>query len=140
MIVITDNGNFYENYEQSTKNIQILWLLSKKWLILGTSTCWKEQWLLSTKHWHRLHNWSKMITSYLQLLQKVFWWQALLQRPMVASSIAFNIAIVFTFLVGFILYIAKVKFVMKILEARTQVKVFNHSLALCLLVSGDNFF
>ena len=59
---------------------------------------------------------------------------------MVASYVASNVAIVLAFLLGFLLYIAKLKFVMKILEARTQVKVFNHSLALCLLVSGDNFF
>ena len=49
-----------------------------------------------------------------------------------------NAAIVLTFLVGFLLYAAKLKFVMKILAANTQVKVFNHSLTLCLLASGDN--
>ena len=59
------------------------------------------------------------------------------QITMVASSIASNIAIVFTFLVGFLLYLGKLQFVMKMLAARTHVNVFNHSLALCLSVSGD---
>ena len=52
---------------------------------------------------------------------------------MAASS---NIAIVLTFIVGVLLYLAKLRFLMKILAAKTQVNVFNHSLALCLFASG----
>ena len=49
---------------------------------------------------------------------------------------SFNIAIVLTFLAGFLLYLAKLRVVIKILAAKTQVNVFNHSLALCLFASG----
>ena len=54
-------------------------------------------------------------------------------------AIATNIAIVLMFLVGFLLYLAKLRFVMKILAAKTHVNVFNHSLALCLVTSGDRY-
>ena len=36
-----DGDNINEIYEKITKNILILWLLSKYWLILGISTWWK---------------------------------------------------------------------------------------------------
>ena len=48
-----------------------------------------------------------------------------------------NIAIPLPFLVGFLLYLAKLRFAMSILAARTQVNVFNQSLALCLFASGE---
>ena len=54
-------------------------------------------------------------------------------------AIATNIAIVLMFLVGFLLYLIKFRFVMKILAAKTHVNVFNHSLALCLVTSGDQY-
>ena len=54
-------------------------------------------------------------------------------------AIATSIAIVLMFLVGFLLYLFKFRFVMKILAAKTHVNVFNHSLALCLVASGDRY-
>ena len=51
-----------------------------------------------------------------------------------------NIAILLTFLVGLLLYFAKLQFVTKILAAKTQVNVFNHSLALCLFASGEKYY
>ena len=49
-----------------------------------------------------------------------------------------TIAIICAFMAGILLYILKLKFALKILTAKTHVKVFNHSLALCLFVSGDD--
>ena len=49
-----------------------------------------------------------------------------------------TIAIIWAFMAGILLYILKLKFALKIWTAKTHVKVFNHSLALCLFVSGDD--
>ena len=54
-----------------------------------------------------------------------------------SSSLSSTIAIILAFLIGILLYILKFKFALKIWIAKTHVKVFNHSLALCLFVSGD---
>ena len=50
---------------------------------------------------------------------------------------ASHIAIVLTFLVGFVLYLGKLQFVIKLLAAKSHVNVFNHSLAICLFASGE---
>ena len=49
------------------------------------------------------------------------------------NSIALTISVVTSF--GILL--AKGRFIYRILKARTDVNVFNHSIALCLAVSGD---
>ena len=54
-----------------------------------------------------------------------------------SSSLSSTIAIILAFLVGILLYILKFKFALKIWIAKTHVKVFNHSLALCLFVSME---
>ena len=54
-----------------------------------------------------------------------------------SSSLSSTIAIILAFLIGILLYILKFKFALKIWIAKTHVKVFNHSLALCLFVSGN---
>ena len=56
---------------------------------------------------------------------------------MANSSLDVNITIVVTFLAGLLLFVSKLKFVFKIFDSKVQVTVFNHSLALCLLASGD---
>ena len=56
---------------------------------------------------------------------------------MANSSLDVNITIVVTFLAGLILFVSKLKFVFKIFDSKAQVTVFNYSLALCLLASGD---
>ena len=56
---------------------------------------------------------------------------------MANSSLNVNISIVVTFLAGLLLFVSKLKFVFKIFYSKAQVTVFNHSLALCLLASGD---
>ena len=53
-----------------------------------------------------------------------------------SCSMSSTIAIILAFLIGILLYILKFKFALKIWIAKTHVKVFNHSLALCLFVSG----
>ena len=54
-----------------------------------------------------------------------------------ANSSLVNITIVVTFLAGLLLFVSKLKFVFKIFDSKAQVTVFNYSLALCLLASGD---
>ena len=56
---------------------------------------------------------------------------------MANSSLNVNITIVVRFLAGLLLFVSKLKFVFKIFYSKAQVTVFNHSLALCLLASGD---
>ena len=56
---------------------------------------------------------------------------------MANSSLDVNITIVVTFLAGLLLFVSKLKFVFKIFDSKVQVTVFNYSLALCLLASGD---
>ena len=51
------------------------------------------------------------------------------------NSIALTISVVTSF--GILL--AKGRFIYKILKARTDVNVFNHSIALCFAVSGTFF-
>ena len=56
---------------------------------------------------------------------------------MANSSLDVNITIVVTFLAGLLLFVSKLKFVFKIFDSKVQVTVFNYSLALCLLASGE---
>ena len=44
---------------------------------------------------------------------------------------------ILAFLAGFFLLVAKVKFVLKVLSAKADVDIFNHTLALCLVSSGE---
>ena len=53
------------------------------------------------------------------------------------ASLNVSIAIVVTFLAGLLLFVSKLKFIFKIFDSKAQVTVFNYSLALCLLASGD---
>ena len=45
-------------------------------------------------------------------------------------------ATVLAFLAGFLILVAKIKFVRKVLAAKVDVNIFNHTLALCLIASG----
>ena len=44
---------------------------------------------------------------------------------------------ILAFLAGFFVLVAKVKFVLKVLAAKADVDIFNHTLALCLVSSGE---
>ena len=57
---------------------------------------------------------------------------------MVGCSI-FTLATILAFLVGFRIFVAKIKFVQKIVAAKVDVDILNHTLALCLVVSGETF-
>ena len=46
------------------------------------------------------------------------------------------LATILAFLAGFFIFVAEVKFVLQVLAAKADVSIFNHTLALCLLVSG----
>ena len=46
-------------------------------------------------------------------------------------------ATVLAFLAGFLILVAKIKFVRKVLAAKVDVNIFNHTLALCLIASGN---
>ena len=45
-------------------------------------------------------------------------------------------ATILAFLAGFLILVAKIKFVRKVLAAKVDVNIFNHTLALCLIASG----
>ena len=51
----------------------------------------------------------------------------------------FALATILAFLVGFLIFVAKIKFVQKIVAAKADVDILNHTLALCLVVSGETF-
>ena len=46
------------------------------------------------------------------------------------------LATILAFLAGLFIFVAEVKFVARVLTAKADVSIFNHTLALCLLVSG----
>ena len=48
------------------------------------------------------------------------------------------LGIIFAFIVGFFVFVAKIQFVQKILAANVDVNTFNLSLALCFVASGEN--
>ena len=52
---------------------------------------------------------------------------------------SFNVLVIFSFLTGLAILVAKARFIHRILKANTDVSVFNHSIALCLAVSGEAF-
>ena len=52
------------------------------------------------------------------------------------SNIPVLLGITFAFIVGFFVFVAKIKFVRKIFAAKVDVNVFNHTLALCFVASG----
>ena len=52
------------------------------------------------------------------------------------SNILVLLGITFAFIVGFFVFVAKIKFVRKIFAAKVDVNVFNHTLALCFVASG----
>ena len=51
-----------------------------------------------------------------------------------------NVALIISIIIFSVILLAKGRFICKILKARTDVNVFNHSIALCLAVSGDCCF
>ena len=55
---------------------------------------------------------------------------------MVGCSI-FALATILAFLVGFLIFVAKIKFVQRIVAAKADVDIFNKTLALCLVASGE---
>ena len=54
------------------------------------------------------------------------------------SDIPVVLGIIFAFIVGFFVFVAKIQFVQKILAAKVDANVFNLSLALCFVASGEN--
>ena len=48
------------------------------------------------------------------------------------------LGIIFAFIVGFFVFVAKLQFVQKLLAAKVDVNTFNLSLALCFVASGEN--
>ena len=44
------------------------------------------------------------------------------------------------FLVGFSIFVAKIRFVRRLLRARADINIFNQSLAICLIASGKAHF
>ena len=53
------------------------------------------------------------------------------------SKILVLLGITFAFVVGFFVFVAKINFVRKIFAAQVDVNVFNHTLALCFVASGE---
>ena len=49
----------------------------------------------------------------------------------------FNVAVIFSFLTGLAILVAKVRFIHRVLKVHTDVSVFNHSIALCFALSGE---
>ena len=54
------------------------------------------------------------------------------------SDIRVVLGITFAFIVGFFVFVGKIQFVQKILAAKVDANVFNLSLALCFVASGEN--
>ena len=50
---------------------------------------------------------------------------------------SFNVALIFSFLACLVILVAKARFIRRILKANTDVNVFNHSIALCFILSGE---
>ena len=48
------------------------------------------------------------------------------------------LGIIFAFIVGFFVFIAKIRFVQKLIVAKVDINVFNLTLALCFVASGKN--
>ena len=46
-------------------------------------------------------------------------------------------ATILAFLIGLFIFVAKIKFVRRVVAARTDVDIFNNTLALCLVASGE---
>ena len=49
----------------------------------------------------------------------------------------FNVPVIFSFLTGLAILIAKTRFIHRTLKANTDVSVFNHSIAICFALSGE---
>ena len=43
---------------------------------------------------------------------------------------------ILAFLAGFFIFVAKIKFVQRVVSAKADVNIFNYTLALCLVASG----
>ena len=50
-----------------------------------------------------------------------------------------NVAVILSFLICLALLVAKTRLIHRILKAKTDVNVFNHSIALCFAMSGETF-
>ena len=48
------------------------------------------------------------------------------------------LGIIFAFIVGFFVFVAKIRFVKRIIAAKVDINVFNLTLALCFVASGKN--
>ena len=48
------------------------------------------------------------------------------------------LGIIFAFIVGFFVFVAKIRFVQKIIVAKVDINFFNLTLALCFVASGKN--
>ena len=48
----------------------------------------------------------------------------------------FGLATFLAFLVGFFIFVAKIMFVQRVIAAKADVNIFNHTLALSLVASG----
>ena len=49
------------------------------------------------------------------------------------------LGIIFAFIVGFFVFVAKIRFVKRIIAAKVDINVFNLTLALCFVASGKNY-
>ena len=57
-----------------------------------------------------------------------------------AGDIVIFFGTILAFLIGFLICVAKICFVKKLLTAKADINIFNQSLAICLVASGEEKF